>query len=136
MGEARYMHIRVGDPERAEAVRLLATHFAAGRLTAAEHEDRVTQANDAFVHSDLALLFDDLPNPRPSAPDVPAQPAEETPLSCALLGVGSLLLFIGIPLSIILGFTDGLWWLLAPTGAGAIAALGTAEFAEKRRKQD
>jgi hypothetical protein len=130
------MHIRVGDSERAEAVSLLATHFAAGRLTAAEHEERATQANNAVIHSDLTLLFDDLPNPRPSAPDVPAPPAEETPLSCALMGVGSLLLFIGIPLSIILGFTDGLWWLLAPTGAGAIAALSTAEFAEKRRKQD
>jgi hypothetical protein len=130
------MHIRVGDPERDEAVHLLATHFGAGRLSAAEHEDRVTQAKAALIHSDLALLFDDLPSPHPAAPNLPALPVEETPLGCALVGVGSLLLFIGIPLTIILGFTDGLWWLLAPVGAGAVATLTMSEFAQKRRKQD
>jgi len=130
------MHIRVGDSERDAAVQLLATHFGAGRLSAAEHEDRVAQARAAVVHSDLALLFDDLPSPHPSAPNVPAQPAEDTPLGCALVGTGSLLLFVGIPLAIILGFTDGLWWLLAPVGAGAVATLTMSEFTEKRRKQD
>ncbi|GAB3909846.1 hypothetical protein GCM10029964_112290 [Kibdelosporangium lantanae] len=136
MGEARHMHIRVGDPERNQAVQLLAGHFAAGRLSPAEHEDRVAQARAAVIHSDLALLFDDLPSPHPAAPTVPAEPAEETPLGCALMAAGVLLLFIGIPLSIILGFTEGLWWLLAPVGAGAIAAISSAEFANKRQKQD
>lgn len=135
MGDARHMHIRVGDSERDEAVQLLADHHEAGRLSAAEHEERVGQAKAALIHSDLALLFDDLPSPRPAAPNVPAEPVEETRLGCALMGIGSLLMFIGIPLSIVLGFTDGLWWLLAPVGAGTIAAISSAEFANKR-KQD
>ena len=57
---------RIGDAERDEAAGYLRDHLAAGRLDPAEFDDRVTQALRAKTANDLALLFGDLPAPKPS----------------------------------------------------------------------
>lgn len=66
--------LRIGTAEREEASRFLAEHFAEGRLTTAEYEDRVDRALAARTRGDIQPLFTDLPAPHPaflsSMPDV------------------------------------------------------------------
>src|SRR5579862_6220422 len=59
-------HIRVSDAERAEVTDRLAAHFAEGRLTQAEFDERAAQAMNAKTRGELRGLFDDLPEPGPS----------------------------------------------------------------------
>jgi hypothetical protein len=63
--------IRIGDAERQGAAAQLQQHFAAGRLTWEELDERLGLAYAARIHGDLATLFTDLPAlaaPRPAAP--------------------------------------------------------------------
>ncbi|WP_298177949.1 DUF1707 domain-containing protein [Saccharomonospora sp.] len=57
--------LRIGTAEREEANRLLADHFAEGRLTTAEYEDRMGRALTARTRGDVRPLFADLPAPHP-----------------------------------------------------------------------
>lgn len=65
--------VRIGDAERDRAVSDLGDHFAAGRLTREEFDDRVDQAMAARFGSDLQPLFADLPRAEP-APSQAAGP--------------------------------------------------------------
>lgn len=60
--------VRIGDAERDQAVSALGEHFAAGRLTREEFDERSDQAVRARYAADLAPLFDDLPSPEPAVP--------------------------------------------------------------------
>jgi Domain of unknown function (DUF1707) len=60
--------VRIGDAERDQAVSALGEHFAAGRLTREEFDERSDQAVRARYAADLAPLFDDLPAPEPAMP--------------------------------------------------------------------
>lgn len=60
--------VRIGDAERDQAVSALGEHFAAGRLTREEFDERSDQAVRARYAADLAPLFADLPDPEPPAP--------------------------------------------------------------------
>jgi hypothetical protein len=60
-------HIRVSDADRTEVTDRLAVHFGEGRLTQAEFDERAAQALNAKTRGDLRGLFDDLPEPQPSA---------------------------------------------------------------------
>jgi hypothetical protein len=53
--------VRIGDTERDTAVAALGDHFAAGRLTREEFDERIDQAMQARFESDLQPLFADLP---------------------------------------------------------------------------
>ena len=53
--------VRIGDAERDAAVSALGDHFAAGRLTREEFDERVEAAMTARVGTDLVPLFADLP---------------------------------------------------------------------------
>ena len=53
--------VRIGDAERDRALDKLGEHFAAGRLTREELDDRTEQAMGARFDRDLELLFRDLP---------------------------------------------------------------------------
>ena len=63
--------VRIGDAERDRAVTELGDHFAAGRLTREEFDDRVDQAMAARFDRELQPLFVDLPRAEP----VPSRPA-------------------------------------------------------------
>jgi hypothetical protein len=73
--------LRIGDEERERAVTALGEHYAAGRLTKEEYDERAAAAWVARTESGLRPLFVDLPAPhglvtpkqpqRP--PSVPAQ---------------------------------------------------------------
>jgi hypothetical protein len=57
--------IRIGDAERDEAVSSLGDHFAAGRLSRDELDQRIDQAMQAKFTTDLDPLFADLPKSEP-----------------------------------------------------------------------
>lgn len=56
---------RIGDTDRDQAVSFLQEHMAQGRIDASEFDDRMARALKAKTASELAVLFDDLPEPRP-----------------------------------------------------------------------
>ncbi len=60
--------IRIGDAEREAAVTALGEHYAAGRLTKDEYDERAEQAWAARTSSALAPLFSDLPALRGAGP--------------------------------------------------------------------
>lgn len=74
MSELPGARITVGERER--ALRELAEHLGAGRLTLTEYEDRAAAAAAATTTPELAVLFTDLPGAVP--PPAPAQPADPT----------------------------------------------------------
>lgn len=53
--------IRISDAERGEAISVLGTHLADGRLTMSEYDERVAAVTRATTHRELDILFDDLP---------------------------------------------------------------------------
>lgn len=72
--------VRIGDAERERATDELGDHFAAGRLTHAELDERLGAAWGARSADDLRLLFADLPAAAGavSAREVPARRARPT----------------------------------------------------------
>ncbi|WP_142104006.1 DUF1707 domain-containing protein [Pseudonocardia cypriaca] len=70
--------VRIGNVEREAAVRELGEHYAAGRLDAAEYEERTSAAYAARTAEDLAPLFVDLPRDQPTVAMAP-QPTVAVP---------------------------------------------------------
>lgn len=69
--------LRISDAEREAAVSALGEHFAAGRLTREEYDERSDRAYAARTAAEVAPLFTDLPAPHPYAQSAPraARPA-------------------------------------------------------------
>ena len=106
----------IGAPEREAARLALETHLIEQRLDAADHERRLQACDSARTQSELRRIFHDLPAPHPDLPSLPVAPAvpkndddEDIP---ALAISGCLLLGLGIPVAIVLGFVYGAWWAL------------------------
>lgn len=70
--------LRIGNAEREEAANALAEHFSHGRLDGDEYADRVGAVWNGKTTTDLAVVFEDLPDPRPAVlrPSPPARPAD------------------------------------------------------------
>jgi hypothetical protein len=66
--------MRVSDAERDRVTARLREHFAAGRLTSDELEERVTAALDAKTAGDLRQVMTDLPEPAGTVPGTAPQP--------------------------------------------------------------
>ena len=66
--------LRVGDAERDSTATALREHYAQGRLSTDELNERLDAAFSATTHGQLDQVTDDLPNiqPAPSAPPPPA----------------------------------------------------------------
>ena len=73
---SRGPEIRIGDAEREAAVTALGEHYAAGRLTKDEFDERSARAYAARTRSELWPLFTDLPRPEQARP-VGAAPGEQ-----------------------------------------------------------
>lgn len=58
--------LRLSDAERQEALDALAEHVRTGRLELSEFDERSGQVSGAKYGKDIAPLFADLPDPRPS----------------------------------------------------------------------
>src|SRR3954471_13765844 len=61
-------HLRAADADRAAVADVLGRHMAAGRLTVAEYEERLTRAYAAKTYGELAELTTDLPGDAPVPP--------------------------------------------------------------------
>ncbi len=98
--------LRIGDAERDATVSALGDHFAAGRLTRVELDERVDRAMQARVQGDLAPLLADLPPLQPAAPP----PHARTPA----FGPGLWLLFPVAVLAVVAGsaMLHGPWLLV------------------------
>jgi hypothetical protein len=71
--------VRIGDAERDSAVSALGDHFAAGRLTREEFDERIDKAMQARFQSDLQPLFADLPGPAAERPPAAGWPTGAPP---------------------------------------------------------
>ena len=60
--------IRVGTAEREQALNVLGEHFAAGRLTLSEFDERSAVVAKATTRGELDTVFSDLPAPGSDAP--------------------------------------------------------------------
>ena len=101
---------RIGDAERDSAIKALGEHYAAGRLTKEEYDERADAVLRARFDSDLRPLFLDLPRigpthappPGPYRPQPRRGPAwRESPLF-PRLGVAA----------VVIAVANGAWWLL------------------------
>jgi hypothetical protein len=101
--------LRVSDAERERVADLLADHHAAGRLTYAELDERLTTIWSARTRDELAAPLADLPAARPVAPLTP-DPAvrRRTPAEIGWR----------VHLASYLAVILGLWLVWALTGAG------------------
>jgi hypothetical protein len=70
--------VRVSQAERDAVVNVLATHYADGRLSLGEYEERVVDALAATTGRDLDALFTDLPGGTPAPAPAAAAPAGAT----------------------------------------------------------
>ncbi len=61
--------IRISDSDRDQAASRLRDHYAEGRLTAEELDERVAAALKAKTDGDLRRVMADLPGPAPSRPN-------------------------------------------------------------------
>jgi hypothetical protein len=69
--------LRIGDAERTQAAAELGEHYAQGRLTTEEHNERLDRILEARTRTELAPIFADLPG---STYAVPASyPSARTP---------------------------------------------------------
>jgi hypothetical protein len=66
--------IRASDADRDHITARLREHFAAGRLTHDELDERVSAALKAKTHGELRQLMTDLPEPAPVAPRAAQRP--------------------------------------------------------------
>ena len=98
--------LRVGDAERERAAELLAEHHAAGRLTLAELDERLSATLSARTRDELAAPLADLPT----------QPRKPAPATSRTPSVGD----IGwrTHLASYLSVIAALWLIWALTGAG------------------
>ncbi|MBO0776577.1 MAG: DUF1707 domain-containing protein [Actinobacteria bacterium] len=124
--------IRASDADREHVTARLREHFAAGRLTADELDERISAALNAKTYGELRRLMADLPEPAPAPPRAAAHPYPAAPpvtarrgprlLPALLLAGLAALLFPGGHW-VFLGFFQVLLvlWLLACLG-GAFAA--------------
>jgi hypothetical protein len=109
--EFRNGDLRIGDAERESAVSALTEHYAAGRLTQAEFDQRTSLAYAARTNADLWPLFRDLPqvSPPASSGSRHSRSWQSSMLAPLLLVVVGLLVLTHLPLPILL-IVGWLWW--------------------------
>ncbi len=81
--------IRVSDADRERIAARLREHFAEGRLTHDELDERVSATLNAKTFGDLRRVMTDLPEPAPVAPGVdqhPGGPRRPGPSAAAVPG--------------------------------------------------
>ncbi|MEO5711187.1 MAG: DUF1707 domain-containing protein [Nocardioidaceae bacterium] len=115
--------LRIGDDDREAAVTALGEHYAAGRLTKDEYDERSQRAWEARTMSALTPLFADLPRaqaaPRATVPTPPSRPllapGRGRPgwLLPVLVVIGVLVALTHLPLFLLLILG---WILLARSG--------------------
>lgn len=104
--------VRIGTAEREQAMQRLSEHFAAGRLSVAEFDERSGLIAAAVTRGDLAPVFSDLPAAIP-APE-PAEPAAAQPGGRREFAGPAMGLVVIIALVLFFTTHTWLWFLLIP----------------------
>ena len=121
--ESRPTHrvpVRIGDAERDRAIASLCDHFAAGRLTAEEFDQRMDQALKARFNEDLEPLFADLP--RTVEPDAQSNSNRRPDLHLAwsaMLWMAPLIVIFAVVAAVVLSAPWLVWiflWVFLITG--------------------
>jgi Domain of unknown function (DUF1707) len=112
--------VRVGDTERDEALDKLGDHFAAGRLTREELDERTEKAMGARFDSDLEALFRDLPDRARNVVARRARPQVSSVLPVAAMALVPLLVLAVVASIVLHGaiFIGPVIWLLLLSGMG------------------
>ncbi|GAB2566774.1 DUF1707 SHOCT-like domain-containing protein [Nocardia heshunensis] len=118
--------IRIGTAEREDAMKRLSDHFAAGRLSVAEFDDRSGKIAAAMTRGDLEPVFSDLPDPVADKP-VPARRAS---------GFGSqwperVMPVVSI-LCVIIAIVSHQWWVFLLIPLAGAALFGSRDNARRR----
>jgi hypothetical protein len=112
--------VRIGDAERDRAIASLGDHFAAGRLTAEEFDQRMDHALKARFNEDLEPLFADLP--QTVEPDVEPNSNRRSDLHLAwsaMLWLAPLFVMCAVVAAIVLSAPWLVWvflWVFLITG--------------------
>jgi Sec-independent protein secretion pathway component TatC len=121
--ESRPTHkvqVRIGDAERDRAIATLGDHFAAGRLTTDEFDERLGQALTARFNEDLEPLFADLPSTAEPDAEPSAQRRSDLHLAwSAMLWLAPLFVMCAIVAAVVLSAPWLLWvflWVFLITG--------------------
>jgi hypothetical protein len=115
----RGLPVRIGDAERDGTIAALSEHFAAGRLSRDELDERVEQAMSAKFDADLVPLLADLPSTLPPQPLKKASSAP--PVAQLLWSLLPLLLVAVVVTALVAGVPWLLWsvfWVFMMTGFG------------------
>jgi hypothetical protein len=136
-------HLRAADADRTALAEVLGEHMAAGRLTLAEYDERVTRAYAAKTYGELAEITADLPAlPRQrsaagsTAAEVPASGPDPVPPARAhrsrgvadawraWLTTAIIVTTIWLLTSFSSGEADYFWpiWVIGPWGAVLLAS--------------
>jgi hypothetical protein len=111
--------MRASDADRDSVVADLGEHFQAGRLTAAELDERTGQALTARTYGELTELLADLPAARPASP-VPAasSPSTRAPRAPGRVTPPVMAALTGLAITAVVLIAAhsgwGLIWLLVP----------------------
>jgi uncharacterized membrane protein len=112
--------IRIGDTERDRAVAALGDHFAAGRLTNEEFEQRMEQAIQARFNDDLEPLFVDLPRTVEPHVEAKSQQQSDIPLAwAAMFWLAPLFVITAVVAAVVLSAPWLVWiflWMFLITG--------------------
>ena len=124
--------LRVGDRERSDACDQLSAHFAAGRLSDDELEERLSAAVAGRTKSDLHRLLADLPPLTDSSRKTAAPATVPLPAGLAsnVLDVFALIAVIGCVIMAGLGAL-----LVLFSGDGAVIAVATPDHDGRRGRQ-
>ena len=97
--------LRLSDGERQEALDALSEHVRTGRLDVDEYGERSERVTTARTRRELAPLFEDLPEPRPSVLErpkpAPVQPARRGSPAARGLAFGVLPVLVIVALGLI-----------------------------------
>ena len=107
--------IRVSDADREWVTARLRDHYAEGRLSESELDERVSAALSAKTFGDLRPLMADLPGPAPVPPQQPAQPLQPHWGGPPWIGYrrGPRLLPLILVLLAVVAFSGGGGWMMA-----------------------
>jgi len=112
--------LRIGDTERDRAVAALGDHFAAGRLTNEEFEQRMEQAIKARFNDDLEPLFIDVPHTVEPHVEPKSQQHSDIPLAgAAMFWLAPLFVITAVVAAVVLTAPWLVWiflWMFLITG--------------------